>query len=552
MRRNISAGEWFWVLAVSILILAIFSAPYLIALRSSTSDMAFGGFLFALDDLHTYVAKMRYGAYDGWALQLVHTSEPHRGGFVYPFYLGLGKLAAWATGEGEKVSIDVLLVAYHAARVICGLIYLYVLYRFAAEYFELPAQRRLAWTLASVVGGLGWIPLIASAARGVEGTRLPVEFFVPEASSLLLLYGLPHLLLARSLLLGGWLMLFEAVEASSDRRAVVAGVAWMGMALIVPFHVGLLGILIGGWLIGLWIVRRQTPLPELRLCAIAGMLPLMVLFYNTWLFTTDPVFRIWGRQNRLVSPPLVDYLLAYGLLVAVALPGAVRFLRSDRSRRVVLLVVWPLVAAALVYSPIIVQRRLLEGVIVPLSILAAEGIWVVVGQRSEARGADWAWRLRQIGAGSITMLLFPSAVLLLAGGVQTALRAEWPVFHPAGERASLDWLRVHAAPGSVVLSTYESGNIIPAYAGVRVYVGHGPETVNSGSKRAEAQSFFNNEDLSEEHRRMLIDEAGVDYVWVGPPEQSGRCAPEPCFDPGTLHLRPVFEQGDYTVYEVLP
>src|SRR5574341_1598332 len=404
--RKVAAAEWLWVLLASIAILALFSIPYFVGQQQSTPAMTFGGFVFGLEDMNSYLAKMRYGAYDGWILQLVYTSEPHRGGVVYVYYLALGKLAAWISGERAMVSATTLIRAYHVARLICGLLYLLVLYRFIAEYLEERSQRRLAWILASLAGGLGWILLIVSLAQGNADARLPVEFYVPEAFSHLLIYGLPHLSLSRTFFLAGWLFLFQAAGNSRYLGwAISAGVAWLGMALIVPFYVGLLGVLIGAWLGGLWLTLKHFPRREAYAGMISGALPVFVMLYTSWVFTADPVYRVWWAQNALPSPPLIDYLMAYGLLLLGAIPGALQVYR-DRDARSILLLVWPLAAAALVYSPINVQRRLLEGVIVPLSILTTLGIWGVIGEKS-GEGVNWPWRLRQVGAGVMLMLLYP-------------------------------------------------------------------------------------------------------------------------------------------------
>lgn len=521
----------------SVLIMLLVSLPYLIGLLHSTPAMRFSGFLFGIEDMNSYLVKMRYGARDGWLLQLVYTSEPHQGGFVHTYYLALGKLAALIDGRGGAVSPEALVITFHAARVVCGLALLVMIYRFAADFLPVPSQRRLAWALAVLAGGLGWLSMASS---------LPVEVYVPEAFTLLLIYGLPHLALARLFLLGGWLLLFRAVEQGDWRKAGLAGLCWLGMAWIVPFYAALLGVLIVVWLATLMVVRRRLLWKTIGLAILAGLLPALMLAYNTWLFTTNPIFAAWSAQNVLPSPPPVDYLLAYGLLIMLGTLGAVKALRGGFSERTALLIVWPLVAGALVYAPINVQRRLLEGVIVPLSVLATLGVWTLASWRP--KDSPFVQRLRWLGLASLLMLLIPSTALMLLGGAVRASHPAQPIFHPADELAALTWLREQARPDSVVLSTVESGNVIPAYAGVRVYVGHGPETIDVAGKSLRAQAFFHGS-MSLDERHALLAEAGASYVWAGPAEQAVDCTAG-CFDPLALGLRCVFRQGAYTIYEV--
>ncbi len=559
--RRVTPREWVWVGIASLLVTAFFSTPYLVGWAHSTPQMTFGGLLFGLDDMHSYLAKMRYGARDGWLFRLVYTGEPHTGGFVYPHFLALGKVAALISGEGAHVSAHTLVLAYHAARVACGLLMLIVTYRFAAEYLPKPSQRRLAWALAALAGGLGWIPL-ALALGGVLSSppNLPLEFYVPEAFGILLLYGLPHLALARSLLLGGWLLLFRAAESGSWRQALLAGMLWGGMSLIVPFYAALLGTLIVVWLVVLGIVRssphnagggrvaqRTCGVSALvRLAVLAGVLPALVLGYNGWLFASNPIFAAWAAQNRLPSPPLADYVLAYSLLIALAAVGLVATVWR-LTQQITLLIVWSPLALMLAYAPVNVQRRLLEGVVVPLSILATLGVWHLLGEKP-SQGRLLGWRLRQAGLAALMVLCFPSTFLLVGGGALTASRPVWPIFHPADEIAALRWLDEHAAPDSLVLATSASGNVIPAYAGVRVYVGHGPETIGGERKRQIAEAFFLG-GMTNGSRRALLREAGIDYVWIGPPEQPPTCTAS-CFDPLGLGLRLVYRHGGYAIYAV--
>jgi hypothetical protein len=525
--RRVAGNEWRWVAIATLLVLAASGLPYALGWWRSTPEMRFGGFLFGLEDMHSYLAKMRYGACDGWLCRLVYTSEPHEGALLFTFHLALGKLAAWLSGGGARVEAGPLIVAYHAARVVCGAFMLGVIYRFVAAFVRARALRRLAWTIAAVGGGLGWLPLLALG----ESARLPVEFYVPEAFSFLTVYGLPHLALARGLLILGWLALIRAVEADETHRAWLAGLAWFGMGVIVPFYAAVIGVQVGAWLLICALSERRIEWRRVGLAAQVGMLPLVVLIYNAWAFTTNPVFKVWSAQNQLPSPPPLDYILAFGVLIGLAAPAVPVMLR--RAPRYRLLVSWPLAALLMAYLPINVQRRLLEGMIVPLATLAAAGLALLARRR----------RARAAAIGLLLALILPSTVILISGGAWTAARAGWPVFHPADELAALDWLRREAPLDEVALATFEQANVIPAYAGLRVYAGHGPETVHSSEKRAQVEAFFGC-GLSDAERRRLLTDGGVRYVLAGPREAGG------CFDPGTLGLRTVFRQGDFTIYEV--
>ena len=126
------------------------------------------------------------------------------------------------------------------------------------------------------------------------------------------------------------------------------------------------------------------------------------------------------------------------------------------------------------------------------------------------------------------------------------------MFHSRAELAALDWLAENAPPDSVVMSSFEQGNLLPAYADVRVYAGHGPETADSARKRAEVQAFFGDAS-NDEARQALLAESRARYVFAGPVEADA-CPDDnaECFDARRLELETVFNQDAYAIYEVGP
>jgi len=536
---GVSREEWAWITIASALLLLAASAPYLVGLLSSTPELQFGGFVFGLDDMHSYLAKMRFGARAGPFFELVYTHEPQdSGGLVFLFHQGLGWLTGLITGERALVSAGALIVAYHAARVVCGFLLLLVMYRFIASYLPERSLRRLAWALAALASGLDWTLLLF---QGADLAPEPLALYVPEAFTFLSLMGLPHLLLARALLLSGWLAFFRSLEGQRVRCALLAGLAWLGMGLLVPFYVALLGILIAAWLGARWVIERRFPAQPLVAAILATLLPVVLLLYNTWLFTSNPIYAAWSAQNTLPSPPPGVYALAFGPLFLLALPGAVRLARAGLTRRATLLIAWPMIALLLVYAPINVQRRLLEGVIVPLAVLAAAGVSSLAGEQVRVRS------LRGAGLTLMLVMLLPSTLLLDFGSVLAAAHPAAPIFLTPGELAALDYMRLTAPMDSVVLSTNDSGSLLPAYAGVRVYVGHGPETLNGAHKRETAMHFFGPE-MTDSERAALLKDIHAAYVWVGPLERA--LCPGTCLNLDELGLRPVYNQGDYTIFKV--
>jgi hypothetical protein len=279
--------------------------------------------------------------------------------------------------------------------------------------------------------------------------------------------------------------------------------------------------------------------------AIVTSLPVMA--YNAWLFVREPVYAAWAAQNLILSPHPLHYLAAYGVLLASAslglrgrpAPGLPAAAGSGRLclLRLLLPVVWVASMPVLVYLPFNLQRRLAEGVQVPLSLLAALGLL--------------SGRLRGLGlrlaAGAVMVTLSLTNALLLVGN-SLALRGQpAPIYRDADEVAALDWLAGRVAPDDVVLAAYSTGNYLPARVGARVFVGHGPETVHSAEKQQLSARFFA-PGTDNAWRCQLLAEYGVDYVFWGPAERSwGRAELS-----RAAYLRQVYAgaAGAYVIFEV--
>ena len=553
---NCEWREYRFVLILGAVALAITSIPYALGAALATGDRVFGGFVYAVEDCYSYLAKMRQGAEGAWLFHIAYTPEPHQGALFFPFHLLLGKVAALVPGGDLTLR---MVWVYHAARVFFGLVLLVTVYCFLAACTERVAVRRLAWLLVTFGGGLGWL-LVALGRPDWLGS-VPLDLILPEGFTFLVLYGFPHIALARSLLLWGLLALLRAwasvsrpeVQSLPSRRpgrgrithhasrithparwAALAGLAWFVMGLIVPFYVAVAWAVTGAAWLALGLRGPRVPWREMWPAAGAALASAPIVAYSAWVFTTDPVYATWAAQNRILSPHPFHYLAAYGVLLLLAALGARNAWREERLGWLAL--AWAGVVPALVYLPFNLQRRLVEGVQVPLSLLAAVGI-LGLGWRRE--------RLRVV----LVVLLVGSSltnVMLVAGNCLSLRGQPAPVYRDAGEVAALEWLGERVEPGDVVLAAYETGNYLPARVGARAFVGHGPESVRADEKKALVARFFDSA-TGDGYRRDLLAEYGVDWVFWGPAERrlGGFTGQAP-------YLTQVYNAGGYAVFEVEP
>jgi hypothetical protein len=254
---------------------------------------------------------------------------------------------------------------------------------------------------------------------------------------------------------------------------------------------------------GSWIRWKIWFFSGLRMGAPA--LPLVI--YYLVVFRIDPFLRAWTAQNRILSPNPWHYVFAYALILAPAVFGIAWVVREDHEKAL-LPVMWVLILPILAYAPHNLQRRFPEGVWVALLVLAAVGF-----EKGLRISRLWKRRLGLVLLG----FSLPTSLLLLWGGLQVARHPGEPAFRAAEEVAAFRWLADNAVPGDLVLSSYQTGNALPAWAPLYVVVGHGPESAHLTTFQEKVEAIFWEVSLEPEEAALLLD-WGVDWVWFGPDE----------------------------------
>ena len=561
---HIPQKEWRWALAWAGVMLAMSCLPYLIAWIATPPGYQFGGILVNPFDGNSYLAKMRQGWAGSWQFHLTYTPEPHDGApIIYFFYLGLGHVARW-TGLP-------LILAYHAARLLGGLALLTTTFVFLARLTGDRRERWLAFWLVGTSAGLGWL----GAAFGAY----PIDLWVPEAFAFFSLLTNPHFPLGIALMLvivAGVIWparsLWQGLSQSSDEpgaippegsdprlgiagqsppvgwhlksgihpvwRWLVPGLAALGLVLVhplglIPVYVTLaLYVILRRWIDRVW------PMPELLAVAASVLFSAPALLYGYWIYVTNPAMAGWAAQNLTPAPRVLDLVLGYGLVGLLAIPGGVIALRK-RDRGGLALLAWSMGTLILVYLPLALQRRLLTGLGVPLSVLAGIGLnrWLL--------SRLTAGRARLMAAATVGFSLLGNLFLLLVlslGALKTDRQADLfgRLYLTQDEASAMQWLLAHAQD-EVVLASPRTGMWLPGQAGVRVFAGHPFETINAQIKQAQAEAFFRGE-LSGDEWRELQARYHIRYVFVGPKERA-------LGDGAYLsEMEPAFRVGEVTIY----
>jgi hypothetical protein len=524
---SVCRKEWLWVLAWSVVIVIITSLPYLYGAIISTPESEFSGFVTGLEDGHSYLSKMQQGRSGYWLFRLAYTPEPRQAELFFLFYILLGKIA------GLTNLPNVLI--FHLGRLVTIPLGLLGFYYFAAYFIEQVRVRRFAWLIFSFTGGLGWSWLILGGAA--ELGRMPVDLWVPDASFFLAALTYAHLPLAQGLLLLLSVASFEFVCQGQKWIGFLAAGCGLAVSLIHPQTLPVISLILGLHILWQHYHQKQQLFIKMTRLVLIILPTLPYLLYVFVVFNRNPAFITWRVQSLTYSPAPLHYLLGFGFtLIFAAIGFGLTWPAVEPKHR--FLQVWVIAVPVLVYLPITLQRRFLDGYQAPLAVLAAIGLsWVI----EKIHGRFWQ-------AGTVILVLVGMSltnVLLATGAMITVAQRSRPIFIPVAEVEAARWLGQHVTADDVVLAAYETGNYLPTRMPARVFVGHGPETVYSDEKRKMLDQFFAPE--NDNLRRQLLRDYHITFLFYGLVERAlGSFSPAEA-----SYLQQAYDNGVVQIYRVV-
>jgi hypothetical protein len=523
-------AEFRWILVYAAILAFITTLPYFIGYSVEGEEWRFTGFVIGVEDGNSYIAKMLSGSEGNWLFRSPYSSMEQGGVIAFLPYILLGKLAS---GPGMH---EQLVTLFHLFRVFATPLTVFATYQFISLFVKEGYWRKIATILSTAGGGLGW--LLTILGKGQWFGSLPMDWISPEWFGFLAFLGTPHLILARALLLLG--LSLYLTSPIKKVRAWLAGMCFFGLGLVHPLGMATAIAVLGVHLCAVWIIAliRRTKLTHkkwLRMGVRAILPPLPLVAYYLIKFSTDPYLILWTKQNRIFSPHPLHILIAYGLVLIPAIFGVKKILDS-RPWTGWAITGWLLAFPVFAYAPHNLQRRLPEGIWVVWTILAILGLNVI--------SKRWFSRPKILPMVFLGLSL-PTSFILLVNAIQYSLHTSLPIFRPASEVEVFQWLKDEVQSDSVVLSSFSTGNAMPAWAPIRVVLGHGPETANVRSLETMISDFYSGQ-MSDDDIQMFIKAHHISYVFLGPYET----VPDGIDLKTSLLFQLRFQFGDYQLFKV--
>lgn len=513
------------VIGVSILITGI---PYILGFSMENEGIRFGGFVIASEDGNNYIAKMMSGYSGDWLFKSSYTVYPQKGMFIHLPYILLGKLAGPPELHDQMVALFQLYRAMGVVVMSLGL------YQFLCLFLKRTSSRMIGIVLGIFGGGLGWIFILPGLVDKLD--YLPLDFYSPEAFGFITALAYPHNAIARGLMLLGIASFILRLEKKDDISVKLLNQMVPGMFLFFAGFLQPLNAAIGVMVVAIiyfvnWIVTEKK---------IIKILLLMFTFvgggiwagYMVYVSIFDTFFIEWTKQNQLFSPKVIEYLIAYSIVI-VALTLSINKMRvAIKEQRILYLILWIAIIPLIAYFPHNFQRRLPEG-----SWCAIIGLVLFLFEQN-AKKTYFRRTFIFTGLSVISSILL---IVITSIGVSNKNSV---LYIPTNVIKSYKFLS-NIKTDSIVLSSFKSGNEIPAWAPVTVVNGLKPETIFFNQVQKDVANLYS-KNTNVISRNKIINKYQIDYIYLGPSEKEmGSWIPQ-----NTGCYKTVFDEGDIQIIDV--
>ena len=462
----------------STLTLAWSSAPNWAGYAAQDEQSAFAGSYFDVADYASHLAMMQSGRAGAWGYEIRFTSEPHRPAYTRLFYVLLGELSR---PFGVEAS-----VIFEIARWVFGYAALLSIYLLARRSFagDVSGGKWLAFFLIVFGSGLGWLQ---RTTGWIPGQLTPIDFWLIDAYVLFSLSLFPHFALSLALMCLGWMLYLDFLSKANWLRIGGVVLAALTVQLIDPIAFLVIDVAIAATALVHQMMHGRQGDQHWWAALVIAVAQIPLLLYSLWLYSRDPVWHQYALQHATPSPPPIYYIFGFGLLWPFALVGSAR---AVRQRNIILVasLAWVIAAFALAYSPIVLQRRFLFGITIPLGLLAAAGVMDILVFASAAFGL-WSGRQHFLAFLLGLSVCMTTLVFVPAHALYMRTRPEG-FFYPMVLQEGFDWVIANTRPDDVILAAPRTSQLIAQYTGRRVFAGHEMETVGYTSKAAEVEAFY--------------------------------------------------------------
>jgi len=522
MFRKISKKEWLFVSIIAVITIILVISPYLYGYLTTPKNMIFTGVTFDQD--YSYFSMMEQAKEGKILFKNLYTSEDHQAIFFRPLFLGMGLFAKYAHLSNFFV--------FHLFKILFILFFIFLAYKFISIFFNEKRYRIISLII-----------LLFSSGFGFLGDRLfgylSTDLWIPESQTFASFFTQPHFILSQILIL----LCFILILKKELYFALLAGLSNFILGLEHPFDLPVTLLVPLIYFIILYFWKKENRILNYL---IYGSISILPIIYQFWPMKFEPIAKAWNDQNILKSPEILAWIIGYGTIIIFAIIGFTKFFKN-KNTNLLFLNIWAIVNLLLLYLPVNFQRRMSEGLHIPLTILATFGIIMVYNffdKRSIKHKIHT--HIPKVAFLWIIALSLPfTNINRIANYFNNYAKAKsLPYYFSQDFYQAVKYFNDNKISDQTILASQKNGPFISGLTTNRVYLGFVFQTKDYFIKKDTVNWFFkNNEKISQ--KQEFLRKRNVQYILYGPEEKKL----------GTINLNKkdflekVYENNSYQIYK---
>jgi hypothetical protein len=352
----------------------------------------------------------------------------------------------------------------------------------------------------------------------------------------------PHFIASLGLILLSLLFFLWAQKYQLTKYAVLAGMSSLILFEFHPFHVPTLYLIAGIFSLILFIREKANRKKIAVNLIIYYLISAPSILYYAWQML-NPIIRQMNAQNICQTTPIWSTLISYGIYLPLAIIAIYILWKKKiipESKEWLFLSIWAIIQFILIYSPFIWQRRLTEGLQIPLVLLSVWTIFYYLDKRNY-------WPRTSTTLILMIMIMLPlslSNLFVYSSAINKNLTHTWPIYLSKDVYQALNWLKNNTdQKKDTILATKNLSYFVPGISGRFTLYSHGVATTDYGQKISEANIFFSGA-MGLDNSSKWLRQNNITYIIISKDYKIANNI----F--GDLGLKKVFDNTQATIYQV--
>jgi len=589
--KTILYSNSLFFIVVTTIILGLNLTPLISHIRHSPPGRTFALIHNNAQDFFFYQSLMNLGGSGQWLTQDPYTTEPHQSSIIFSYFLWLGKIS--------KILALPYAITYHLIRIVLSVVFLYFTFYFLL-YIKIPHPRLTYFFFVFAA------PLMHTIYDNGKAVKVSYMNWWTGMDPIRRVAYLPHHMIGALLLVISIILILKYFNTKTRKYLVYLSVITPVIGFIHTPSLFIILLILPPSLIIHFLsnhIAQKISLHEarnskqnqnsndrnnkhldlsklkllnifrisdfgFRISPIIGLLGYWLIGLSSLLLMVSQTNRgfPWSQylawEKNLQFPLDQELIGALGILFPFTLIGVIFSLFSRKFERV-LIVCWftiPFILIPLSQRFNISNIRLIQGMpYLPLAILAVLGISTIQkGLQAILNNISNKFKkfnvlLGYLPAGEagwviglFLILFFIFTLPTLSWSLKDQIREYWPIFGNVYFDNRLNnafaYINTNFPAKTVTLSTFYTGNYLPAFTNTVSFIGHFGYTYKIDEKQSITRKFFENKMPLDEAKQFIMNN-NIALVFQGPEEK-------PIYKDHLYPtiLKPVYDREEVTLY----